>query len=154
VAEPTQETDEIVARARPLAQARGLDLVDVQVKGAPGRRLVRVMVDRKGGVELDSCTALSRELSAQLDADDPVEGAYALEVTSPGVDHPLAGRAAFDRVEGRTVLVQRGTAADAATQVRGTVVAAQDDAVVLDVDGAVVQVRYDEIVTATQVLPW
>jgi ribosome maturation factor RimP len=147
------EAGAVAALARPLAQARGVDLVDVEIKGTGGRRLVRVMVDRKGGVELDDIHAVSRELSAILDEADPVEGAYALEVTSPGVDHPLRDRAAFDRVEGRLVAVRRGTP-DGAEDLRGTVRTAEDEAVVLDVDGEAVRVRYGDIEKATQALPW
>jgi ribosome maturation factor RimP len=140
------------ALAEPLADAAGLDLVDVEVKQGP-RTLVRVTVDRKGGVDVGTCQDLSGRLSAALDAEDPVDGRYALEVTSPGVDRPLRDRRAFDRVEGRAVLVHRRVA-DATTQIRGVVRAAQDDAVVLDVNGEEVRVPYDDIAKATQQLPW
>jgi ribosome maturation factor RimP len=124
----------------------------VQVKGAGSRMLVRIVVDRKGGVDLTTCQRLSRDLSAALDAANPIEGRYVLEVTSPGVDRPLADQAAFDRVEGRPVLVRRRDQ----PEVRGTVRAARADAVALDVDGCdeAVWVPYDEIVKATQELPW
>ena len=142
--------------AAPLADARGLDLVEVAVKGSGSSRLVRVVVDRKGGVDLETCKDLSRDLSGLLDAQDPIEGRYALEVTSPGTDHPLRDRPAFDRVEGREVLVHQAPPGreSAPVQVRGTVVAAEPDAVALDVAGDIVRVPYEEIVTAKQVLPW
>jgi ribosome maturation factor RimP len=142
--------DRIRALAVPFADAASADLVDVQVKGAGSRMLVRVVVDRKGGIDLATCQRLSRELSDALDADDPIEGRYVLEVSSPGLDHPLTDRAAFDRVEGRLVDVRLRDE----EPVRGTVSAAEADAVVLDVDGDAVRVPYDEIVKATQALPW
>lgn len=149
------EADRVRDLAAPLAAARGVDLVDVAIRGRGSGRLVRVVVDRKGGVDLAACQALSGELSAALDADDPVAGRYSLEVTSPGVDHPLRDRVAFDRVEGRGVLVhRRGVSQEAPEQVRGTVLRAGADAVVLDVDGREVPVPYGEIVTAKQTLPW
>ncbi|MGH8883627.1 MAG: ribosome maturation factor RimP [Egibacteraceae bacterium] len=154
----------IRALAEPLAQADHAELIDVQVKGAGSRTLVRVVVDRKGGIDLASCQRLASELSAALDAADPIEGRYVLEVSSPGVDHPLTDQAAFDRVQGRVVLVHRrehrsgvgnpGAPDDAVTQLRGTVATADPDAVTLDVDGEPVRVRYREIVRATQALPW
>lgn len=147
------EAARVAELARPLAERRGVDLVEVEVKGGGGRRLVRVIVDRKGGVELADCQELSRELSEALDVEDPVEGRYALEVTSPGVDYPLRDPAAFDRVEGRPVLLHR-EADGAPAQVRGVVRAAEADAVVLDVDGEELRVPYAEIVKATQALPW
>jgi ribosome maturation factor RimP len=140
--------------AAPLADARHLDLVDVMIKRSGSNRLVRVIVDRKGGVDVDTCQALSRDLSDLLDREDPIDGRYALEVTSPGTDHPLRDRAAFDRVEGRAVLVHRRGAGDVPEQVRGTVTRAEAEAVVLDVDGEAVHVPYAEIVTAKQALPW
>jgi ribosome maturation factor RimP len=134
----------------------------VQVKGAGSRTVVRVVIDRKGGIDLESCQRLSGELSAALDAVDPIKGRYVLEVTSPGIDYPLTNRAAFDRVEGRMVLVHRRRKsgvgdpeeAGAVTQLRGRVTAAGPDAVVLDVEGEPVPVPYREIVKATQMLPW
>jgi ribosome maturation factor RimP len=145
--------DTVTSLARPLAEARGLALVSVEVKGTGGRGLVRVRVDRKGGVGVADCQELSRELSDALDEADPIEDRYALEVTSPGVDHPLTDRAAFDRVEGRPVLVHRG-GDGAPREVRGTVRAAEEDAVVLDVDGTEVRIPYGDIAKATQALPW
>jgi ribosome maturation factor RimP len=149
----TAEQDSIAALVRPLADARGADLVDVEIKGTGGRRLVRVIIARKGGVEVEDLSEVSRDLSALLDEQDPIEGTYALEVTSPGVDYPLRDRAAFGRVEGLAVDLHR-TVTGASAQLRGTVRAAEDDAVVLDVDGQAVRVPYDDIVKATQALPW
>ncbi|HVM20318.1 MAG TPA: ribosome maturation factor RimP [Egibacteraceae bacterium] len=137
--------------AQPLAATAGLDLVDVEVKGSGPRTLVRVKVDRKGGVELAECQALSRELSRALDDADPIDSRYQLEVTSPGVNHPLQTQRDFDRVQGRVVTVHR---AQGAGEVKGTVADAGDTAVVLDVDGERVTVAYDEIDKATQALPW
>jgi ribosome maturation factor RimP len=137
----------------PVAAGEGVDLVDVAVRGTGGRQLVKVIVDRKGGVDLATCQRISQTLSARLDEADPIPGRYALEVTSPGIDHPLEGRAAFDRVEGREVLVHRGDD-ERVTQVRGTVLAAEDDGVLLDTGGEQLRIAYAEIVKATQTLPW
>lgn len=136
--------------AEELAAAAGLDLVEVGLKGQGSRQMVRIKVDRKGGVDLASCQELSRALSARLDELDPVNGRYTLEVSSPGVNHPLEGRRAFERVEGRLVRILRNEA----PELKGTVRAADDEAVVLDVDGGDVRVPYEQIVKATQALPW
>lgn len=152
------ETEALRAYAEPIAARHDLDLVDVEVKGGGGRRLVRIVVDRKGGVDLSACRSVSEELSRELDAadPDPVKGSYALEVTSPGTNRPLRDRAAFERVEGREVLVHRARDDKPPVQVAGTVVAAHEDAVELDVDSEddPVRVPYAEVVKATQKLPW
>lgn len=140
--------------ARPLADAAELDLVEVAIRGEGARRLIRVVVDRKGGVDVDRCARLSRELAPRLDALSELDDGYALEVTSPGVGYPLRDRRAFERVEGRQVLVHRRVGDSPVAQVRGTVLEAGDAAVLLEVDGAQVRVPYDEIAKATQSLPW
>ncbi len=139
--------------AEPLAAGAGLDLLDVQVRGSGPRSVVRVVVARNGGVDVAVCRALSVALSQRLAVVDPVAGGYALEVTSPGVDHPLRTQRDFDRVEGRAVRVERRTS-DGTVPVHGTVATAGDEAVEIATPGATVTVPYDEIVTARQVLPW
>jgi ribosome maturation factor RimP len=140
--------------AQPLADAAGLDLVEVAIRGEGPRRLVRVVVDRKGGVDLDRCAELSQELGPRLEELSELDGQYALEVSSPGVDYPLRDQRAFDRVEGRTVLVHRLDTDGSVVQLRGAVRGAEAEAVVLEVDGERVRVPYDAIARATQSLPW
>jgi ribosome maturation factor RimP len=137
-------------------QARRLrvDVLAVEHKGQGSRQLVRVVVDRKGGVSLGACQQLSQALSQRLDDVDPIGGRYTLEVTSPGVDWPLTDQAGFDRVEGRPVLIHRRAGSNRVEQIRGEVVQAGPDAVQV-VDGdATVSVAYEDIVKAAQALPW
>jgi ribosome maturation factor RimP len=137
------------------ARSEDVDVLAVEVKGQGGHRLVRVIVDRKGGVPIDVCQRVSQRLSRDLDSVDPIGGRYTLEVSSPGVDWPLGDQDDFDRVEGREVLIHRRDDDGRVVQVRGRVVHAGHDGVELecDDDGAVT-VAYDEIVKAAQALPW
>ena len=139
--------------AQPLADAAGLDLIDVVVKGSGSRTLVKVTVDRKGGVGLAECQQLSRDLSRRLDESDPIDSRYQLEVSSPGVTHPLRTQRDFDRVEGKLVVVHRREG-DGTAEVRGTVVEAAESQVVLDADGNRISIAYDDVHKATQALPW
>lgn len=148
----TTAADLVRGHAQTLASKAGLDLVDVEVKGTGPRTLVRVKVDRKGGIELAECQQLSRDLGRLLDDVDPIDSRYQLEVTSPGVNHPLRNQRDFDRVEGRLVAIRR-SAADA-TEVKGTVRDAGETHVVIAADDAEVSIAYDDIETATQALPW
>jgi len=116
----------------PVIADAGMDLESVRVSAAGRRRLLRVVVDSDRGVSLDDAAAISRKLSAALDA-TPVMGdfPYTLEVSSPGVDRPLTDPRHWRRAVGRLVQV---TAADAGP-ISGRVLAADADGVTLDVAG-------------------
>ncbi len=92
-------------RVRSVAQRvtadRGFELVDVELKRAGGAALLRLYVDRSGGIGLEELQSVSEEVSAILDAEDPIEGRYTLEVSSPGLDRPLRGEADYRRFAGR-----------------------------------------------------
>ena len=116
----------------PVIAAAGMDLESVRVSAAGRRRLLRVVVDGDGGVSLDDAAAISRKLSAALDAARVMgDFPYTLEVSSPGVDRPLTDPRHWRRAVGRLVQV---TAADAGL-ISGRVLAADADGVTLDVAG-------------------
>jgi ribosome maturation factor RimP len=98
---------DLVSRLARVLAPVGFDLEDVSVTGAGGRSVVRVVVDRDGGIDLDAVAEATRLVSAELDADDgPVSGPYVLEVTSPGVDRPLVAPRHWRRARGRLVSVE------------------------------------------------
>jgi ribosome maturation factor RimP len=82
---------------------RGLELVDVQWATQPGGAVLRVSVDKVGGIGLDELQEVSQEVSAILDVEDPISSAYTLEVSSPGLDRPLKTEADYRRFVGRLV---------------------------------------------------
>lgn len=140
--------------AEPVAEAHGVDLVDVEVKGPRNRRVVRLVADTEGGLDIDRIAELSREVGEAID--EVVPGTYTLEVTSPGTDRPLRRLRDFARNVGREVRLQRtqAAAADQPGEVTGTIVSASDDVVSLDVDGETVDVPVGDVDHAKVVLPW
>lgn len=140
--------------AEPVAEAHGVDLVDVEVKGPRNRRVVRLVADTEGGLDIDRIAELSREVGEAID--EVVPGTYTLEVTSPGTDRPLRRLRDFARNVGREVRLQRTqiAAADQPGEVTGTIVSASDDVVSLDVDGDTVDVPVGDVDHAKVVLPW
>jgi ribosome maturation factor RimP len=98
--------EKVRAIAAPLAAGEGLELVDVELAGAGGRTTLRLYIDRNGGVSLDDCTSVSRAVSAALDVEDPLQGAYDLEVSSPGLDRPLRTPDHFQKYAGEKVRVK------------------------------------------------
>jgi len=87
--------------AERVAVSRGLELVDVEMKRGHGGQFVRLFVDKEGGIGLDELQAVSEEISAILDAEDPISSSYTLEVSSPGLDRPLRGEEDYRRFLGR-----------------------------------------------------
>ncbi|HXZ28255.1 MAG TPA: ribosome maturation factor RimP [Terriglobales bacterium] len=87
-----------------VAAGLGLEAVEVELRGGGKSRLLRIVIDRPGGVSHEDCAALSREAGTILDVEDAVPGgSYTLEVSSPGLDRKLARAADFERFLGRRV---------------------------------------------------
>ena len=129
--------DRLRTALAPVVDAAGFDLEDVAVTTAGRRSVIRVVVDRDGGVDMDAVAAVSRVVSDALDAGDVTgDVPYTLEVTSPGVDRPLTEPRHWRRAAGRLVV---------AGSVRGRVVSADDDAVTFDVDGTPAVVPYADL---------
>jgi ribosome maturation factor RimP len=134
MADPGASRARLVQLLTPAVQATGHDLEDVSVSPAGRRKVVRVVVDKDGGVTLDDVAEVSRVVSDLLDTPEGEQllaGAYTLEVTSPGVDRPLTEARHWRRNVGRLV---KAALADGST-VTGRVLSADDAEVVLDVDG-------------------
>jgi len=126
----------------PVVTAAGYDLEDVSVTAAGRRSVVRVVVDRDEGIDLDAVAEISRTLSAALDDSDVMgQAPYVLEVTSPGVDRPLTEPRHWRRATGRVVRV---TVTDAGP-LTGRVSTADDDKVTFDVDGDARTVAYADL---------
>ncbi len=91
------------AMLRPTVEEMGYEIVDVEfVKEGPNWYL-RVFVDKEGGVSIDDCELISKALEKILDEKDPIEQAYFLEISSPGIDRPLKKKEDFIRFNGETV---------------------------------------------------
>jgi ribosome maturation factor RimP len=124
----------------PVVTRAGYDLEDVTVTAAGRRSVVRVVVDRDGGIDMDAVAEISRVVSERLDADDVTgEAPYTLEVSSPGVDRALTEPRHWRRATGRLV---RATVRDD-KDVTGRVLGADDAEVAFDVDGTRRAVAYD-----------
>jgi ribosome maturation factor RimP len=119
-----------------VAADRGLELVDVELKRAQGGQLVRLFVDQPGGgIGLDALQSVSEEVSAILDAEDPIDGHYTLEVSSPGLDRPLNGEADYRRFVGRLAKLSSYEPVEGRRHWTGRIVACDDGIVTLELVG-------------------
>jgi ribosome maturation factor RimP len=130
----------------PVLSSHDVDLYDVDVQGP----LVRVTVDRAGGVDLDALSAVTRAVSRALDDADPIGHRYTLEVTSPGLERPLRTPEQFTRAVGEEVKVKTKPEVEGERRVEGVLDSA--DATGITVAGRTL--GYDEIERARTVFEW
>lgn len=90
----------------PLLVDMGIELVEVEFRREGHGWVLRLYIDREGGVTLDDCAAVSREVSRYLEVEEPIEHAYHLEVSSPGLERPLRKKEDFIRFAGRKVRIK------------------------------------------------
>ena len=138
----------------PTIEAMGLVLWGCDLHQAGNHSTLRIYVDGSDdkGVTLDACAAVSREISAILDVEDPIKGRYQLEVSSPGIDRPLYTLAQFSKYVGQNVKVKLRVAQLGAKQFVGRIEKVENDRVVIAVDHEVIAVALDDIQKAKLVI--
>lgn len=109
VSDVIKTTRELVA---PILEEKGLELVDIQFSKERKKWFLRVFIDKPGGVDVEDCREVSEALSAKLDEADPIEGAYFLEVSSPGAERPLKNEQDLYKAVGKYVHVTTRHALD------------------------------------------
>ena len=133
----------------PTLEGMGFDLVRIALGGKVHARL-QVMVERRDrrDVSVDDCAELSRALSALLDVEDPIAGAYVLEVSSPGLDRPLVRLTDFERFAGRPARFETAELIAGRRRYRGTLRGVVEDRVRIVVDGEDYEIPFAAITTA------
>lgn len=136
--------DKLIALAEQVAPAHGVEVDDVELMGQGKWKVVRVILEKPGGVTLGDCSAFSRDLSALLEVEDPIKGRYSLEVSSPGLDRPLKRLRHFEKYVDKKVRVVTRDGRAFVAVIKGV----EDGSVVLEHDGQRVALGLDEIVKA------
>ncbi len=139
---------------RPVVEAAGLELVEVTFRRESGRRVLRVTVDREGGVDLDSIAETSERVSRRLDVEGFDPGPYDLEVSSPGVERPLRTVDDFARRIGEKVKVKTHEPVAGARTHVGTISSVGPSSVTLDTDEGEREIEADRISSARTVFEW
>lgn len=131
----------------PVIDALGYELVLAELVGG-GRRTLRLYIDAPGGVTVDDCEAVSLKVGAELDVANPVAGRYTLEVSSPGWERPLVKAEHFQRFVGERVRLRLLGRRLGRRGVTGVLTGADDDGIVVVVDGEAFELVYDDIENA------
>ena len=141
-----QKEERIETLIEPVLGAMGYELVRVQLSGESSATL-QVMTERtdRAAMTVDDCSKISREISAILDVDDPIDGSYALEVSSPGIDRPLVKLADFERFAGFDARIDLNKDMSGQRRFRGRLEGVAGDLVELQNGDQRYRLRFDEI---------
>ncbi len=149
------EIDRLHQLVAPIASDLGLDVYDIERRGGTVRVTLETRVGTEGGVTLDSLSLATRLISRELDHEDPINGSYTLEVTSPGVERPLRTAEHFQRELGKSVTVRLRDASADPRRLHGTLTAADERTATLACDDGVERiVQISDIDKARLVVDW
>jgi ribosome maturation factor RimP len=145
----SQKNQELEALLNPAVEALGLELLGIEYAPSSHRSVLRLYIDvadRHVGVE--DCEAVSREVSALLDVNDPIQGNYVLEVSSPGFDRPLFTPAHFERFIGSPVKISLHLPQDGRRRFSATILGVDADQIRIEQEGKEYSLVHDNIAKA------
>lgn len=142
-------TDRLLATiqgfAEPLLTDMGMELVEIQFRREGYGWVLRFFIDKEGGISIDDCATVSREISAYLEVEDLIDHAYHLEVSSPGLERPLKKRTDFTRFADRLVRIKLREPLGEQKVLVGTLLGLEGDTVVLALENETVRIDLENI---------
>lgn len=129
------QKDALIKLLEPTIERLGYELADLELNVGGRDGVVRIYIDKDKGIDIDDCEAVSRQVSALLDVEDPLPGQYTLEVSSPGLDRTLTKPAHFRRFTGQEVKVKLRFPLQGRRNFRGALKAADEEKIEVEVDG-------------------
>lgn len=142
----------IAGIVQPVIEGMGFELVRVRMIGSKHKTL-QIMAERPdGGIEVDDCARISTAVSATLDVDDPLEDAYSLEVSSPGIDRPLTRLKDFETYEGFEAKLETDQMIDGRRRFKGPLHGVEGDEVLIEIEEGIVGLQFNWLSDAKLVL--
>ena len=121
-----ENIDAIESLVSPVAEAEGCELVEVELAGKSGFWILRIFIDKEGGVTVEDCAAVSRQISLLIDAEDIIDEKYTLEVSSPGLTRPLKKPDHYKRAIGKLATVRLRQPVDDKRVIAGVITAVDE----------------------------
>lgn len=155
-AEKTEILDRITGLSERAASGTGIEVVEVQFRGGGKARLLRVYIDKPGGVTHADCELISHRLGGLLDEDDTIPGdSYTLEVSSPGLERKLTKPRDFERVIGQRIRVVLRDAAQGAKSIEGKLTALENGTLTVETaSGSLAPIRLEQVQKANLKFEW
>ncbi len=140
--------ESIETRVTPILDENRLELVDVEYKKEGKHWVLRIYIDKEGGVTVDDCTQVSRHIGDLIEVEEIVPASYTLEVSSPGLDRPLKREQDFLRFQGKRAHVTTYTPIDQQKNFKGIIRDFRKDVLLLETGGRLVEIPQDRIAKA------
>ena len=140
--------EKLIALLEPEVNALGYELVELDAPSPGGHRVLRLYIDSQDGIGLDDCERVSHQVSGLLDVEDPIEGHYSLEVSSPGLDRPLRTPEHFRRQAGHLARVVLVPGRPGRRRYKGRIRGVEGDVLELETDGGPVSLPLEAIESA------
>jgi ribosome maturation factor RimP len=138
-------TERVWEEVTPELNEQGYELVEVEYAPGARGRVLRLYIDREGGVTLDDCQRVSRVVGNLLDRLDFIEERYVLEVSSPGFDRPVRKASDFDRFQGERIKLVLATAVGGRKRINGVLKGYHDGLVTVDSEGTIYEVHIENL---------
>ena len=136
----------------PTIEGMGYELVRLRFMGGKSK-VLQIMAERpEGGIEVDECARISQAVSAIIDVEDPIEGEFALEVSSPGIDRPLTRLKDFETFEGYEAKLVTDELIDGRKNFKGVLRGVQDGEVLIEIPEGVIGLQFDWLADAKLIL--
>lgn len=135
----------VIEIAEPIVNEEGCELIDAEFASDTGRKVLRITIDKEGGVQLGDCARVSHAVEDILEVEDAVSGRYSLEVSSPGLERPLRKREHFEKAQGHRVHVTTREKIDDRRNFIGLLKQLEGTTLIINVDGQDFLVPLDQV---------
>ncbi len=149
-----QANKQLLDIIEPAVTALSYELVGVEYIAQGKHSVLRIYIDSEAGITVDDCAAVSHQVSAVLDVEDPISGVYTLEVSSPGLDRPLFTEAHYERYLGEQAEIRLRSPLDGRRKFKGRLQSVKDGQVEIEVDGESYTIDIDNVEKAHLVHEW
>ncbi len=138
-----QAPEHLVSLIEPIVEGLGYECVGIEYNPHPKHGLLRVYIDSENGILVDDCSKVSHQISGVMDVEDPIQGNYHLEISSPGEDRPFFKVSQFERYIGSRVLVTLFKAVSGRRKITGLIKKVEDDIITLQEGEQIFEVPFD-----------
>ncbi|MDD5462654.1 MAG: ribosome maturation factor RimP [Methylococcales bacterium] len=138
-----QAPEHLVNLIEPIVEGLGYECVGIDYNPHPKHGCLRIYIDSENGILVEDCSKVSHQISGVLDVEDPIQGNYQLEISSPGADRPFFKISQFEKFIGSVVMVNLFKAINGRRKVTGLIKKVEDDIITLQEDDQVFEVPFD-----------